>query len=108
MARNCQPVKVVTREEIQITAAIARKYDEENTNRMLWFKFRGPVWPLSFAISCASPMATCPLRQIRITSQEQIKRNRAMPSSNLSVPNVLTMVLEKRPAEIHPAIAPPP
>src|SRR2546430_7157736 len=30
MARNCQPVKVVTREEIQITAAIARKYGEEN------------------------------------------------------------------------------
>ncbi len=95
MARNCQPVNVVTREEMQITAAIARKYGEEITRRMLWCRFRGPVSPVPSSISCPPPTAACPLRQIRITNPAQIKMKSTIPTSKLSVPKTLVIVLEK-------------
>ena len=107
-ARNCQPVSVVTSEEMQMTPAMALRYLEEKTSCMLAKRFRGPVSADSWVIPCAPPTATCPLRQMKPIKAVQINRNNAMPSSRLSVPKVLVMVLEKKPAKIQPAMAPPP
>src|SRR5207302_1661831 len=91
---------------MQITAAMARKYDEENTTRMLAKRLRG-LFPAD-VMSCAPPTATRPLRQIKTISPVQISRNNAIPSSRLSVPKFLATVLEKYPEKIQPAMAPPP
>ncbi len=97
---------MVTKDEMQITAAMARKYDEENTTRMLAKRLRG-LFPAD-VMSCAPPTATRPLRQIKTISPVQISRNNAIPSSRLSVPKFLATVLEKYPEKIQPAMAPPP
>src|SRR5438445_8607678 len=91
-AKNCQPVSVVTKDEMQITAAMARKYDEENTTRMLANRLRG-LFPAD-VMSCAPPTATSPLRQIKTISTVLNKRKSDIPRCRRYLPKVLTTVLD--------------
>ena len=108
MARNCQPVSVTTSDEMQMTAAMPRKYFEPNNRRMLAARLRGAVSAGTAAVSCASPTTARPLRQTRITSPAQTKTKKVIASNRLSVPNLLAIALERKPAKIPPAMAPPP
>src|ERR1700758_1962272 len=65
--------------------------------------------PLSAAaISADSPSRDFQPCQTAAIRTVQINRSAAMPSSRLSVPNALAIVLEKKPAKMAPKIAPPP
>src|SRR5215469_18188703 len=103
IALNCQLMTAVTNDEIQMREAIARRYDEENTSRMLFRRFWEPAESTSFG--AVSATAWCCFHTM-ITSIGQSARNTAIPSSRLSVPNALAAALEKKPAKIPPVIAP--
>ena len=75
---------------------------------MLPNRFLGPPSADSAVAPADPPRATNPLRQIRTISPVQINKKSTMPSSRLSVPKVLAIVLEKKPEKIQPAMPPPP
>ena len=75
---------------------------------MLWARFRGSVSAGCSAPPRKPPTGARPLRPIKITSPAEINMNSAMLSGKISVPNALTAVLEKKPANIPPAMPPPP
>src|SRR5712672_6892 len=94
-ALNFQPVKVRTNEARQMTAAMARKYGEERTKRMLPCRSLCPI-PLSpAAVSLVAASRDFQLCHIVAISTVQMKRSDAIPRSRLSAPNALATVFEK-------------
>src|ERR1700741_841793 len=108
IALNCHPVSVVTNDEIHTTAAMAFKYGEESTTRILpWISFV-PVPARAAEDWFDSSGPNLFFGHTTYIRTAESTRNGTIPRRRLSVPNARAADLEMKPAKIQPRIAPPP